>query len=206
MYNLDPSTDAGAYILGILWGTMGVWEEGFWLRHRDRWYIETVRDHLGLSPAIQEVSSATGPQYRIKIVRAETVREMKALLQKHGWTPRKDSVRPYPLGNIDDRGFVRAWVELHSNSDIRRAKHRNGLYYPQPRLRIYGNAALMEGVNLVLAAACNLQPRKLQNTTNTITKALYYQGKNVLPVLLWLYEKADLFNAKALENFRNSQG
>lgn len=28
MYNLDPSTDTGAYILGILWGTMSVGEKG----------------------------------------------------------------------------------------------------------------------------------------------------------------------------------
>ena len=79
---IDVTTDRGAYILGILWGTMAVWEEGFWLRHRDRWYAETVRDALGLSIAIQEVRNRTGTQYRLKIIRRKEVEELSTLLKK----------------------------------------------------------------------------------------------------------------------------
>jgi len=92
---------------------------------------------------------------------------------------------------------------LHSHADMRNAKHRDGVYF-QRRLRIYGNAELMEGINLVLAAACGLQPRKLQKTTNLITKALYYQGKSVSPVLFWLYEGASLFNPLVKEKLWDS--
>ena len=46
MNRLDTSTDTGAYILGILWGTMSIGEKGFWIRHRDPWFVDSVRDHL----------------------------------------------------------------------------------------------------------------------------------------------------------------
>ena len=192
MYNLDPSTDTGAYILGILWGTMSVGESGFWVRHRDPWFVETVRTHLELSPSIHAVSSATGPQYRLKIVRAETVRGLKALLERHGWTPRKDSIRPYPSGDIDDRGFIRAWTELHSHADTFQAKRRNGTHYPQKRLRIYGNFLLLDDINRVICAGIGQSPRKLQKTTNKTTKALYFQGSSVSLVLGWLYDGATI--------------
>lgn len=190
-------SDIGAYILGILWGTMGAWREGYWLRHRDRWYIEAVREILNISAAIQEVASYTGPQCRLKIVRGETVEFLGELLKSHGWQPRNAQERPYPSGIINDRGFIRAWVELHGSADIRQAKHRNGLYYPQKRLRIYGNWALMEEMNQVLSVATGLMLRTLQPSVNEITKILHYQGSSVAPVIAWLYDGAEIYNPAA---------
>ncbi len=171
------------------------------MRHRDRWYIATVRDYLGISAAGHESYSSTGTQHRLKITHRKDVARIEKILSTYGWAPRKAQARPYPLGDIDDRSFIRAWTELHSHADMRNAKRRDGNYFPQRRLRIYGNFVLLEEINLVLAAACNLRPRKLQNTSNDITKALYYQGKNVLPVLAWLYAEASIFNPSAKANF-----
>ena len=196
---MDTTTDTGAYILGILWGSLSVWEEGFWLRHRDRWYVDTVRDYLDITAAVQKVSSHTGSQYRLKIVRSEWVKEVSGLLEAHEWRPRNAQERSYPTGSLNDRGFCRAWVELHSSLDIRRAKKRNGSYYPQRRLRVYGNWALLEEMNYILCAGAGLQPRTLQNTANDITKALYFQGSAVAPVLSWLYSEAEIWNPSALE-------
>jgi hypothetical protein len=38
---IDTTTDTGGYILGLLWGSLSLYENGFWFRHRDRWYAET---------------------------------------------------------------------------------------------------------------------------------------------------------------------
>jgi len=194
-------TPTNSYILGILWGTLSYYSEGFWLRHRDHWYINTVRDYLELSPAGHESYSPTGRQHRLKITSRKDVAKITKILSAHGWAPRKAQVRPYPLGNIDDRSFIRAWTELHGHADIRRARGRDGSHFPQRRLRIYGNFALLEEINLILSSACNLRPRKLQGTSNEITKALYYQGKNVLPVMSWLYAEASIFNPSARTSF-----
>lgn len=43
---IDTTTDTGGYILGLLWGSLSLYENGFWLRHRDRWYVETDK-YLG---------------------------------------------------------------------------------------------------------------------------------------------------------------
>jgi len=40
---IDTTTDAGAYVLGILWGTASTSGEGYWVRHRDRWYVDVMR-------------------------------------------------------------------------------------------------------------------------------------------------------------------
>lgn len=194
---IDTTTDAGAYILGILWGTMGQSDEGYWLRHQDRWYIDTARAVLGIEPEPQEVRSRSGLQCRLKIVSARDVRTIENLLRAHGWTARKAPVRPYPSGSLDDRGFIRAWVELHGVLDVRRAKRRDGSRYPQRRLRIYGNWALLEEMNYILSAATGLNPRTLQRTSNKITKALYYQGRAISPVEDWLYDGAEIWNPVA---------
>jgi hypothetical protein len=173
---------------------MSEWEQGFWVRHRDLYFVTAVRNHLGIRSGIQEVKSKTGPQYRLKIVRQETVQDMHAFLQEQGWQPRKALERQYPNGPVNHRGFIRAWVELHGGVDIRQSKNRNGSYSPQRRLRIYGNHLLMEEINEILCHATGLSPRRLQATQNEITKCIYFQGGNVQPVLNWLYDGAEIWN------------
>lgn len=191
-------TDTGGYVLGVLWGTMGEWEEGYWVRHRDRWYVETVKEQLKIDTGIQHVASRTQDQYRLKIVAARDVRTISNLLQARDWAPRNAQERPYPAGVINDRGFIRAWVELHSSTEIRFVwNKKKTMQYPQKRLRIYGNWALMEEVNSILSTATRLQPRTLQKTSNKITKALIFQGAPVDLVVSWLYDRAEIWNPTA---------
>lgn len=196
---IDCRTDTGAYILGVLWGTMSEWEDGFWLRHRDRFFLSAVRDYMKIGTGIQVIASRSGPQYRIKIVRKKTVEEMCTLLHGYGWKPRNAAERTYPNGEINHRGFIRAWVELHATADIRQSKNRNGTYSPQKRLRIYGNWLLLEDINRILCSETGLKPRRLQNTQNQITKALYFQGASITSVLEWLYEGAEIWNPAVRE-------
>lgn len=196
---MDCRTDKGAYILGVLWGTMAEWEEGFWLRHRDPFFADAVRDYLKIAACVQTVASRTGPQCRLKITRRKTVEEICALLHHHGWQPRNAPERVYPEGDICDRGFIRAWVELHGRADIRRARNRNGTYSPQKRMRIYGNRCLLEEINRILCSEAGLPLRRLQNTQNEITKCMYFQGAAADPVLAWLYKNAEIYNPAARE-------
>jgi len=53
---------------------------------------------------------------------------------------------------------------------------------------------MMEEINRVLSLAAGLKLRKLQNTSGQHTKALYYQGKSIVPVVQWLYDKAEIWN------------
>ena len=197
MKHFDLSTDAGAYVLGILWGTMSISNEGFLVRHRDMWYLDAVRSYLQLSQSVHVVEELTGEQFRLKIANRKNVNKLVSILEKYGWTPRKAETRYYPFGDIADRGFIRAWVELHSSADVRMAKHRNGNYYPQKRVRIYGNQHLLEDINLIISRGIGQRPRRLQKTTNAFTKGLYFQGRNVAPVVGWLYAGAEMWNPTA---------
>lgn len=196
VYNLDAATDAGAYVLGILWGISTASEDGYLVRHRDRWYVDTVREYLGITARPQRSRSRTDVQWRLKISRAEDVQVLRSILEHYGWTPRKAPERPYPKGQIDDRGFIRAWVELHSCADTTRTGKRRA---PAPRLRIYGNRLLLEEINLLISAGANVRPRKLQRTQNETTAALCYTWGNCISVLNWLYAGAELYNPDARE-------
>lgn len=195
---IDVQTDTGAYILGLLWGTMAVWEEGFWLRHRENWYIETVRNYLYLSPAVQFSHSRTGDQYRLKIIQSNQVAQLTKFFIAHGWTARQAQERYYPLGDINHRGFIRAWTELHGTADI---AHIGRQRAPTPRLRVYGNYALLNTINDIITRATGLKPRAVQKTVNNITKAIYYYGYSYIAVVNWLYDGASLYNPEAKAKF-----
>lgn len=195
---IDTATDAGAYVLGILWGTATTSGSGYWVRNRARLYIDIVREHLGITAEGHESYSYTGDQWRLKITRAADVTAVRNLLERHGWMPRQAPERPYPGGNINDRGFIRAWVELHSSADIARTGRKRT---PAPRLRIYGNRFLLEEMNRIIAAGTGLSPRALQKTTNETTAALCYTGKSFRSVVRWLYTDAEIYNPKAFERF-----
>lgn len=188
--HIDTKTDLGAYLLGILWGTMSVSKEGYLVTHRDPFFIETIRNHLRLSA--KGFRTRGGVQLRLKILTKRGIATIENMILPHGWKPRKKKERPYPSGSIDDRGFVRAWVELHSTADFR-STGRKG-YSRQHRLRVYGNLALLEKMNVVISSATGLNPRRLQPTTNEITKAIYYHGSSVATVVSWLYDGAELWN------------
>ena len=199
---LDTGTDAGAYVLGIIWGTASTSGEGYWVRHRDRWYVDVVREHLGITAEGHESYSRTGNQWRLKVTRAADVAAVRNLLEHHGWVPRKSRERPYPSGHLDDKGFVRAWVELHSSADVARTGRKRK---PTPRLRVYGSQPLLDELNRVVTAGAGLPPRKLQRvaTGTGETWCLYYTGRSFRAVVEWLYAGAELYNPAVRERFEN---
>jgi len=191
---LDTATDAGAYVLGILWGTLSTADQGYWVRHRDRWYIDMVRDYLGITVVGHGSYSKTGDQWRLKITRAVDVALVREILETHGWAARNASERPFPSGPVNERGFIRAWVELHSSADIARIGQKRK---PMPRLRIYGNAVLIAEINRLLSVMTGVPERAIQKTTNEITKTLYYTGSSFSVILEWLYREVELTNLEA---------
>ncbi|NHM25883.1 hypothetical protein G7K71_02420 [Desulfofundulus sp. TPOSR] len=195
---LDTATDIGAYVLGVLWGTASTSGEGYWVRHRDSWYVNVVRKYLGVTAEGHESYSRTGNQWRLKITRAADVAAVRNLLERHGWAPRKAPERPYPCGNIDDRGFVRAWVELHSSADVARTGKKR---MPTPRLRVYGSQPLLEEMNRVIAVGAGWLPRKLHliATVTGETWCLCYTGGSFRAVVDWLYAGAGLYNPAVRE-------
>lgn len=198
--NLDITTDSGAYVLGILWGTASTSGEGYWVRHRDKWYVDVVREYLGITADGHESYSNTGRQWRLKITRTADVAMVRDLLERYGWVPRKSRERPYPSGPLNDRGFVRAWVELHSSADVVRTGRQR---MPTPRLRIYGSQPLMEQLNRVIALGVNLPPRKLQRITTGTgeTWCLYFSGNSFRAIVDWLYTGIKLFNVTTRNRF-----
>lgn len=137
---IDTATDLGAYLLGILWGTMSVSDEGYWVSHRESFFIDIIRDHLNLSA--KGFRARGGTQLRLKISSIRDIETVENMILPHGWRPRNQRERPYPSDSIDDRGFIRAWVELHSTMDLRSVGRRSN--HRQHRLRIFGNWALLE--------------------------------------------------------------
>jgi len=197
--NVDIMTDAGAYILAILWGTTSeMGNEGYWIRHRNSWYINTIKQYLAITSKAQASLSSTGQQTRLKIVRAADVLSIRRLLTTQGWKPRQSFERPYPVGPINNQGFIRGWVELHSSIDITRNGRKRTA---TPRLRIYGNWALLKEINLCITAGTGLQPRTLQKTTNNITKQIIFTGQSYREVREWLYEGSELSNPAKREQF-----
>ncbi|OPX84589.1 MAG: hypothetical protein A4E53_03847 [Pelotomaculum sp. PtaB.Bin104] len=97
------------------------------------------------------------------------------------------------------RGFIRAWVELHSSIDVARIGQKKA---PTPRLRIYGNRLLMEEMNHIISAGTGVSVRALQKTANETTVGLYYVGRSFRTVFQWLYDGASLYNPVVREKFQ----
>lgn len=201
---VDTTTDAGAYLLGILWGTVALaGDNAIWVRHNDKWYVDAIREYMGIGTNKRVRYLKAEKRWGLRITRAAEVGFLKELLENHGWAPRNTPERPYPYGVVNGRGFVRAWVELHSSADIARPGRRRR---PTPRLRIYGNCSLIDGINRVIAAETELGLRKPQRTPKETTVALYYTGKSFCSLVGWLYACASLYNPEAKERFEHVVG
>ena len=186
-------SEQGSYLLGVLWGGIGCAGDGtYWLRHQDRWYVDFVRDSLEISREAHMVRLDSGPQWRLRITRPEDVIRLNGLFATYGWSPRRSEVRSYPAGRLHDRAFIRAWAELHGSADIADSHGRR-----TPRLRIYGNRALVETINHTVSGYTGLPLRRVQRTGNETTKALYYLGKTMFRVLDTLYQHATVSNPHA---------
>ena len=192
----DAQTETAAYALGLLWGTASFPSAQVLLvRHRDRALVILLRDLLTLPGSIWTYPAPTGAQTCLKVQRTTAVRCVRQWLTDHDWTPRQAAVRPYPTGFLDNRAFIRAWVELHAAvTDQVRSGRRRQL---RPRLRIYGNYALLTTMNNQISTGTGLPQRTLQKTTNVSTRALYYTGQSAHTVLQWLYQDATVWHPPA---------
>lgn len=174
--------------------------EGYWVRHRNRWYVDVVRKHLGITAEGHESYSRTGNQWLLKITRAADEAAVKNLLERHDWNPTKAPERVYPSRNIDDIGFVRAWVELHGSANVARTGRKR---MPTPKLRIYGSLPLLAEINRVIGVGTGLPPRKPQLVATGAgeTWCLYYTGKSSRAVVDWLYAGVEPYNPVVRERF-----
>ncbi len=189
---LDISSEKGSYLLGVLWGCLSVGDKGgFWLRHKDPFFVEFGKDLLGISSSVIPIPARTGTHFRLKITKESDSLVLKELLFPLGWTNRQAQERSYPTGRITDVAFCRAWVEMHGSFDI------GVLGRPRkatPRVRIYGNHVLMEEMSSVIGMDSGLGYRKPQKTPGNRTKGLYYTGASVASLLSWLYRGATIYN------------
>ena len=191
----DLATEVGAYALGILWGTASVLTpHELIIRHRDKDLMVYAQKLLQLPGIPTVITTTDGIQARYRIRRQWVAHQMIDWLQDLGWTPRQAAVRPYPRGDLCHRAFIRAWTELHAAADRPRLGRQRREY---PRLRIYGNQALLESINTCIDRESELGLRTLQKTSNTSTKALYYTGNSAHALLQWLYANATVYHFPA---------
>ena len=191
------------YVLGILWSIGSPIEDRypyFMLRHRDRYFLDVVREALNVSTSIFVGESLTAPQYKLKLFKFDLSR-----LTQYGWQTRLSEQRSYP--DIPEHvHFIRAYIELHSSVDTltirQRCKERTS-----PRLRIYGNRYFLEHLTEVLSSQVGISPKRVQKATNLseFSGILYYQSRRELEKLLvYLYPPGiQYFHRVYYEHYRS---
>jgi len=187
---LDPETDDGAYVLRILWGLLYKDKDGYMVGHKDKWYVDTVQEYLG----IEGFSSYSSSRWALRITRPADVLSLRQILDTQAWTPCGARERSYPRGHLDDRGFIRAWIELYSSVDMVKA---GGERKQTPRLRITGKNELLADIYSLLWLWTGA-PGRLQKLSDD-TKVLYYRGSVFFGLLEWLYNRAELGNPSVRE-------
>lgn len=165
-----------SYVIGILWA-IGRYaeEEGaryFFLRHKARFFLDVVKDELGVTADVYTVTHKGQLQHRLKAHGYDTARELEHL----GWQPRWAEERDYP-GITDHRDFIRAYLEIHAAADIMTIRKR-GRARRNPRLRIYGNRTFLQELTEVLAAQVGTHVKTVQKATNQseVSGILYYSS------------------------------
>lgn len=191
-----------SYVLGILWSTGGLIEDRydyFILRHRDRYFLDTVRESLGLQGTIFLGSSRTGPQYKLKVFHFDL-----GYMESLGWQSRQNEQRNYP--SIPEHpGFIRAYLEIHSILDTITVRKYDRPPRTGPRLRIYGNRLFLEQLSQVLVTEIGVGLKKVQKATNFSVPSgiLYYQSRaELLRIYHYLYSPNPLcYHPTYRENF-----
>lgn len=176
------------YILGILWA-IGTFTEGegtryFFLRHKDRYFLDVVKAGLGVTAAIHTVTEKGRVQYRLKVHGYDILREMERL----GWQPRWSEQRGYP-SIAEHRDFVRVYLEIHAAVDTIIIRKKSRPPHENPRLRIYGNNVFLAELTEVLVAQVETGVKKVQKTTDIAPTSgiLYYQSTAELEsIYAWL--------------------
>lgn len=192
-----------SYVLGILW-VIGRYSDDngryFFLRHKDWYYLDIVRQELNVTAKIHQVMHKGKPQYRLKASGFEIT-----VLQRLGWQPRWDVQRVYPK-ITEHRDLLRAYLEIHSRVDTLTITKRDGRKQKQPRLRVYGNRAFLEEMSEVIAAETGAGVKKVQKATNRsgVSGILYYTSRVELQSIFnYLYQPGTkLFNRDRYNDFQ----
>lgn len=192
------------YVLGIFWaiGRYSV-DNGikyFFIRHKERYYLDVVRQELGLKSSVFFAEHKGKPQYKLKVTGFDFAR-----IEKLGWQPRFSEQRDYPK-IYEHRDFLRAYIEIHSRIDILTITSR-GRKQRQPRLRIYGSKYFLSELTEVLSAEVGALPKKVQKATNKseVSGILYYTSRAEIECIVsYLYQpETKYFNRERYEEFRD---
>jgi hypothetical protein len=187
------------YILGILWsiGYYEPTEKVFILRHKDKYFLEKVKDYVGSDAAVRKQTNQG--KYIIKL--GQYCFDIDELRQ-YGWTERNSRDRPYPSIN-EHQDFIRGYFELHGRiSKVRLRDRRRGRaqIQVQTRLRIYGNQTLAQAINEIISFELGIPERRLESTSTEHSKVLgYYRKSEIIDIFEWLYQDAGKWKNTELE-------
>ena len=194
------------YVLGILWA-LGRYSDDagnkyFFLRHNREYFLQVVKDELGLKSNIHTVLHKNKTQYRLKVSGFDV-----AAMERLGWQERNAEQRSYPNIVSGHRDFIRAYIEIHSAIGTitikRKAGPRTG-----PRMRIYGNKLFLEQLSEVLAAEVGVGVKAVQQATrlSEVSGILYYQSTVELQsILSYIYSPPVIyFDREFYENYSDT--
>lgn len=185
------------YILGILWG-IGYYEpteKVFILRHKDKYFLESVKAAVGSNAAVRK--QANQGKYIIKF--GQYCLDIEQL-RRSGWSERNSHDRPYP--NINEhQDFIRGYFEVHGRVAKVKLRNKKGRIQVQRRLRIFGNETFLQAVNEVINFELGIPEKRLENTQKEHSKVLgYYKFDEIIDIFEWLYDGvADELKHKELE-------
>lgn len=161
-----------SYILGVLW-SIGRYEAGngdnyFFVRSRSRYHLEVLRTYFECSNKIFPLLRKGEIQWCLKL-HVKLHRFPIQKLMELGWAERNEEERRYPIQVENHSDFLRSYLELHSQFDwqtsYRGKKNKDRKYY-RTRLRIYGNAKLIEQVNEILYVEIGISKHSPQFSPN----------------------------------------
>jgi hypothetical protein len=103
-------------------------------------------------------------------------------IQTMGWTPIQHNDKPYPVGQFDEKTFIKTYTQLHHSLDTSRSKE---IEYIRPRLRFHGTQGVLERITVYLSESIGVKKKKVQNHHRTDkTKILQYTSKKEIPHIL----------------------
>lgn len=146
------------------------------VRNLDIWYLKQIEQETGYKvyESKHNIERDGAVQY---VVKARNITCVPALCEIH---------------IVND--FLRAYIEIHGILDMATSKDRKGNKLKRPRLRIYGNAEIVDFINDTLSKNLAVIKKKIQFIKNKIddkyvgcTCAIYYQSKTeIINILQWI--------------------
>lgn len=176
------------YVLGIIWSVSSLCGEKQTFRHKDKYFTEILQNIFGGNIYCQK--ARTNMQYVLKLSAPQSI-TLLAELKELGYTHRNSDSRRLPIGA--DREFIKAYLELHSGVDSHKGK---------ARLRIYGNAVLIEEFNHLISSVLDICSKKPQIITAK-THYLSYASQSEIQSIYDEFAYDEIKSCTYWDNFRN---